>query len=68
MMLKKHMTPLSKKGQLVKSANKGHAMQPPRTPFTRNTNPGAASINDYAKQTPMAQPSEQLPGVPDGLE
>lgn len=54
-MLKRHMTPLKKGGQLVKNKGKGEAAGPAPTPFG-NSNPGSATINDYAKATPMAQP------------
>lgn len=56
-MFKKDMTPLSKKGQLVKHNGKGAQAFAPRfaNPM-RNSNPGSDTINDYAKATPMAQP------------
>jgi hypothetical protein len=57
-MLKKHMTPLKKGGQLVKHKGKGEAAGPQATPFG-NSNPGSMSLQDYAKATPMAQPGAQ---------
>lgn len=62
---KKDLTPLSKKGTIDKSHNKAasaKAMSP-----LRNTNPGAATMNDYAKSTPMAEPTQTTLGVPDGV-
>ncbi len=49
-MLKKHMTPLSKGGQLIKTKNKGASPFPgPLSGLTQ----AAPSANNYAKQTPM---------------
>lgn len=53
--MKKNLTPLSKKGSIDKSHNK-NASATALSPL-RNTNPGALTMNDYAKSTPMAQPS-----------
>jgi hypothetical protein len=53
--LKKHLTPLTKGGSIVKHAGKGSK------PFAPNYN--SASINDYAKSTPMANPSSPMQGV-----
>lgn len=52
--LKRHLTPLSKAGKIVKHAGKGSTEQPL---------PGAAqggfanNMNDYSQATPMANPS-----------
>ena len=47
MVFKKHLTPLSKKGDIVKHAGKGHS------PFQA---PPKAEGNDYAKSLPMPMP------------
>lgn len=46
--LKKHLTPLSKKGQIVNHKGKGASDRPLVS--------GQAGLNDYTKATPMAQP------------
>jgi hypothetical protein len=53
--LKKHLTPLTKGGDIVKHAGKGSK------PFAPNYN--ATTMNDYAKATPLANPSSAMPGV-----
>lgn len=53
--LKKHLTPLHKGGSIIKHAGKGSK------PFTPNYN--SLTANDYAKSTPMANPSPSMPGV-----
>lgn len=63
MPFKKNLTKLTPKGSIDKSHNK-NASQKAMSPM-RNTNPGSATLNDYAKSTPMAQPSEATPGIPD---
>ena len=68
-MLKKHMTPLSKGGQLIKHQGKGSQMasMPNRQQISGLATAPNASINDYAKATPMAQPSPAaVPGVGTG--
>ena len=53
--LKKHLTPIGKKGPIIKHAGKGSkAFSPPAQP----------SINDYSKQTPMANPAPDAPDAP----
>jgi hypothetical protein len=56
-MLKKHMTPLGKGGSIVKHKGKGSQMasMPSRSQIQGLGRPGASSMNDYAKATPMAQ-------------
>lgn len=65
-MLKKHMVPLSKGGQTVKHQGKGaqSAPMPDRRALTALAAAPNASINDYAKATPMAQPSPMPPVGP----
>lgn len=57
-MLKKHMFPLSKKGQVVKHKGKGsqQAPMPDRNQIAGLANGPQNTINDYAKATPMPQP------------
>lgn len=55
MPFKKDLTPLTKKGSVVKHAGKGAAQFDPR----KNN----VSTMDYAKATPMAQPDNT--GIPD---
>ena len=53
--LKKHLTPLTKHGQIIKHQGKGASPFPPQPkpgPLTQ----GAPSMNNYAKQTPMPTP------------
>ena len=66
-MLKKHMTPLSKGGQLVNNKGKGsqQASMPNRGQISALASAPGQSINDYAKATPMAQPTAQ-PGAAAG--
>ena len=66
-MLKKHMTHLSKGGQLVKNAGKGsqQASMPNRSQINSLASAPGQSINDYSKATPMAQPTAQ-PGAAGG--
>jgi hypothetical protein len=65
-MLKKHMVPLSKGGQTTVHQGKGSQMQPLTSRNNVSTsgsdNPDA-TIGNYAKATPMAQPT---PPAPDG--
>jgi hypothetical protein len=66
--LKQHLTPLSKKGQIVKNAGKGASEQvlPNRSALSSLTSgdPGARTMNDYAKATPMANPNKSSPALP----
>lgn len=62
-MFKKDMTPLSKKGKLEKSVNKGSSQ---RTLPAAATGGGPASFQSYGKATPMAKPQRPAP-APDGL-
>lgn len=59
-MFKKHMTPLTPGGQLVKHAGKGSSSQvlPSRHSMSDLTGGDQAqrSMNNYAKQTPMPTP------------
>ena len=63
-MLKKHMSPLSKGGQLVKHAGKGssQASMPNRSQINALAQPPAQGINNYAKATPMAGGMPPIPG------
>ena len=62
-MLKKHMTPLTKGGQMHAHKGKGSQMapMPDRRQISGLAGPPGASINDYAKATPMAQPMPMGP-------
>lgn len=66
-MLKKHMKPLTPGGQTTVHAGKG-SKAAPMNARSNVVNSGAmqpgAGINNYAKATPMAQPT---PPAPDGL-
>ena len=53
-MLKKHMTPLSKGGQLVKNVGKGALPFPQPKPGALTA--AAPSMNNYAKATPLPTP------------
>ena len=69
-MFKKHMTPLTKGGSLVKNAGKGsqQAPMPGRQMMNSLSSAQSPSFNNYAKATPMAQPSQaSTPGSSDGL-
>ena len=61
-MFKKHMTALTKGGQMVSNAGKGsqQAPLPQRGTLNSLANPNT-SINNYAKASPISQPA----GVPD---
>lgn len=63
MVFKKDLTPLSKKGQIVKHAGKGAKADvlPNRHAISQLTGGSTLdrTMNDYAKATPMAMP--QLP-------
>jgi hypothetical protein len=65
-MLTKHMTPLRKGGQTVNHAGKGSQVMPLSTRNNVSASGSglpSAGINNYAKATPMAQPT---PPAPDG--
>ena len=54
--LKKHLTPLTKGGSIVKHAGKGSQ------PFAPNYN--SRTMQDYAKATPLANPAPAMgPGM-----
>lgn len=55
---KKHLTPLTKGGDIHKHQGKGsqQALMPDRAQIKGLGAPGAG-MNDFAKATPMAQPS-----------
>lgn len=63
-MLKKHMKPLTKGGATTVHAGKG-SQQAPMSARTNVTQSGAntpgAGINNYAKATPMANPTPPAP-------
>ena len=64
-MLKKHMTPLTKNGDMHKHAGKGSEMtgMPNRQAIKGLSAPGA-SMNDYAKATPMPNGVNNSPALP----
>ena len=66
---KKDLTPLSKGGSVVKHKGKGSQMagMPDRKQISNlGTAPGA-SMNNYAKATPMARPTpDSAPGIGSG--
>lgn len=64
--LKKHLTPLTKGGQIIKHAGKGARPFPPQPkpgPLTQ----GAPSMNNYAKSTPLPTPPPPMGGAPMGM-
>ncbi len=65
-MFKKHMTPLSPKGQMVQHQGKGAQSRamPDRRALTALASAPNAGLNDYAKATPMAQPAPMPPVGP----
>ena len=68
-MMKKHMTPLTKGGQTVVQKGKGSSQFPPNPAQSGAlaTMAGGASPQNYAKATPMAQPSPMsAPGIGQG--
>lgn len=68
-MFKKHMTPLSKGGQTLVHKGKGsqQAGMPDRSSISGMASAPGQSINNYAKATPMAQPSpSSVPGIGSG--
>jgi hypothetical protein len=66
MVFKKHLTPIGK-GGITKHAGKGASEQvlPSRHALSTLTagNPADRTMNDYAKQTPMANPNADSPGI-----
>jgi hypothetical protein len=60
-MFKKHMTPLTKGGSLVKSPNKGSSQR--MLPGAASGGSSQPDFQSYGKATPMAQPAPE----PDGL-
>lgn len=68
-MFKKHMTPLSKGGQLVAHKGKGsqQAGMPSRHQIGGMAGGAGPSMNDYAKASPMGLPTPgQSPGMAGG--
>jgi hypothetical protein len=67
-MFKKHMRPPTPGGQKIVHAGKGSKVQPLKSARNNVSTSGSddpnASINNYAKATPMANPT---PPAPDGL-
>jgi hypothetical protein len=64
---KKHLTPLKKRGQVTVHKGKGAIEQtlPSRSALSTLTtgDPGRRTINDYAKATPMGNPSMSTPDI-----
>ena len=69
-MLKKHMVPLTKGGQTTVHAGKG-SQQAPMSARNSVTQSGSsapgAGMNNYAKATPMANPTPPAPPPNDAL-
>jgi hypothetical protein len=65
--LKKHLTPLSKRGQIDKHTGKGATQQvlPNRHAMSTLTqgDPGQRTMNNYAKATPLANPEVESPDI-----
>lgn len=63
-MMKRHMVPLSKKGQTVKHQGKGSQMtgMPDRKQIQQLSAPGS-TMNNYAKATPMPPSVGPTPGA-----
>ncbi len=63
-MFKHQMKPLSPKGATKLHKGKGSEMtgMPSRSQMTSLANSPGATMNDYAKATPMAQPAPSMPG------
>ncbi len=59
MVFKKDLTPLSKRGQVIKHAGKGSQATtlPNRGALNALANAPDAGVNNYAKATPIAQPA-----------
>jgi hypothetical protein len=66
MVFKKDIKPFSKGGAITKHQGKGSQMaaMPNRNTLSALQQPAGQSINNYAKATPMANPTA---GAPDGL-
>lgn len=68
-MFQKHMVPLTKGGSVKAHKGKGSQMasMPDRGQITGLAKGPGQSLNDYAKATPMAQPSPAaVPGIGNG--
>lgn len=67
-MMKKHMVPLTPKGQLVKHAGKGSQQtgMPSRSDIKQLSAPGS-TINDYAKASDADQPAGNPAGPMGGF-
>lgn len=67
MVLKKHLTPIGKRGALVNHAGKGASEQvlPNRHALSTLTSgdPGQRTMQNYAKETPMASPQDNTPDI-----
>ena len=66
--LKKHFTPLTKRGSVTVHKGKGslQAPMPDRNQVASLANGPMNSINDYGKATPMPQP-DAMPDMEGGL-
>lgn len=66
-MLKKHMSPIGKRGQLVKHEGKGATEQVLPSRHALNTltqgDPMQRTMQNYAKATPMANPTTDSPDI-----
>ncbi len=66
-MFKKNMTPIGRKGKLVSNVGKGATEQvlPSRSAMSTLTDgdPAARTMQNYAKATPMANPSVDSPDI-----
>lgn len=66
MVFKRHLTPLRKGGRIDKHNGKGATEQPLPNRATLgalSSNPGASTMNDYAKATPLANPVADPPNI-----
>lgn len=65
MVRKKHLTPLTKRGQITTNVGKGAAEQtlPSRSAVSTLTNgdPGQRTMQNYSKATPLANPNTDVP-------
>ena len=66
MVFKMHLKPLSKGGQITKHAGKGSSVQPLKSSRNNVSTSGSdnpmADVNNYAKATPMANPTPPATG------
>jgi len=64
--MKKHLTPLRKGGQMAVHKGKGseQAPLPARSEINKLATPPTNTMNDYAKATPMAAPVQPPGGFP----